>query len=141
MKSLLPILLLVTVLSGCSRYQLDNPSDRTANETIARKLYEPLNRYLKEHGKYPENLSELKPDYAKELPTTVVGHQFKYSTFPNLSRNGIHEFSISWYQSPHPSSSMNHKIIGCNVRRTRSKSGKFSETSECWNAEWQKNPV
>lgn len=141
MKSLLTLLFLVTLLSGCDRYRLDEDRDYNTNKTIAKTLYTPLNKYLDEHGNYPENLSELKPNYIKELPTTVAGHQFKYTNFPNLSRNGIHEFSISWYQSPNPSKLINKKIIGCNVRRKRSKSGEFWEANDCWNAEWEKNPV
>jgi len=133
MKYLCAIACLLITFPGCSRYQLELASDRQKNETIAKQLYIPLDKYLLDRGNYPEHLSELRPNYIKKLPTTVAGYKFKYANFRNLGN----EFTISWYQSDRPNSLMNKKIVGCGIRRKKSNNGDFKEISECWNAAWE----
>ena len=129
MKYLLTTLFLVTTFSGCSIYQVDRRSDHIANETIAKRLSASLDEYFAEHGNYPENLSQLQPNYVEQLPTTVAGYEFKYVSRP---RNSINEFSIYWYEDNDPAKLINKDINGCNVRRKRYKSGEISEINECW---------
>ncbi len=144
MKKYLTALLLITTLStatGCSRYKLDAPENRSLNEVTARKLYEPLDQYFEANNTYPDRLSLLVPSYISELPKTAAGHEFQYGAFESSKTGGKKTgFSISWYQRNIQSG----KVIGCNVRPINRDSEDFkgdltNDMTECWNPNASEN--
>jgi hypothetical protein len=93
-RGIMSLSLAITLLvaAGCSRYSLDKPEDRAANEEIAKTLREPLNAYRQDKGTYPETLALLLPNYVDELPSTKSGHPLQYRALEG-------EFMLFWYQT------------------------------------------
>jgi hypothetical protein len=133
--TLLLLMATLSVITGCSRSQIDAPEDRSLNEAVARKLYDPLNQYFEANKTYPESLSLLIPSYISELPKTVAGHEFQYRAFESSkTKEKKTGFSLSWDQKNIQSG----EVIACNVRSIDRDSDDYKgdmtkDMTECWN--------
>jgi hypothetical protein len=50
------------------------------NEEKAQVIIDAIYRYKQTNGTFPQSLDNLRPDFLKEIPTTVTGDSFSYST-------------------------------------------------------------
>ena len=127
-RYLVKVVLLTTlnVVFACSRYPLEAPEKRSANEVAARELYEPLQQYFVENDTYPENLSSLVPEYISELPETVSGNAFQYGTSDSGEKKT--SFRIYWYQK----NVRDGEIIACSVNPPTRGSERTYESNDCW---------
>jgi len=50
-------------------------------KTTMKRAMDALTRYREKHGEYPDNLTQLTPDYLEKVPETSWGHPFFYRPY------------------------------------------------------------
>jgi hypothetical protein len=71
LKPLFLIILFPFFLCGCIDY-IGNPPNERITEP-ANKIISSLDKYQKAHGKYPDSLAELVPEYLESIPIPQWG--------------------------------------------------------------------
>ncbi len=77
-RAVLACCLLVVAVLACEGSHISVEDEIRANEKTARPILQAIEAYKTGHGRLPEAITQLAPEYLSEVPSTVGGGTFEY---------------------------------------------------------------